>query len=456
VGVIDKRVDKMITRLKNGLAVLLVFLLALWIRVLYIENTIVDTPIRADAFSYVTYGHNLVTHGVFSKQQSDHPVSDSYWSPGFPTFIAFAIKLGGENFYKFILYGHALMGAVVCGVTVLLGIMFLPLWASVTAGLLAAFSPHLISMGGYVLTETLFSLVLLLSLYGFCLAVRKSRVNWFALAGLGFGLTYLVNPVVLFAPVVIGLSWWWVERWYRNNSAIFSLRMLAIFWLPFVLVVATWSLRNHFNVPDGELSSSDRALTNFVVGSHDNFFEIWRNNPRDPQNPATLDQATIRGSWVKFIEILSTRIYENPAHYLKWYFIEKPYLLFSWNILIGSGDIYVYPVIISLYQQSKWMILTYSIMKVLHWWLLLFGLLGLIYIFLSKKLNDSDYMAIFIYSLIFSISAIYVILQAEPRYSIPLRPELYLCAVFFIAKTWHLLRLISADLNRSSVGAQVP
>lgn len=425
-------------RLRNGLAALLVFSLALWVRVEYLKSTVVDTPIRADAFHYVVYAQNLLTHGVFSKQISDNnPVPDAYWSPGFPFFLALTLKFAGDDAYIFILYGQALLGAFVCYVTVLLGMLFLPLWASLTAGLFATFSPHLVSMGGYVLTETLFSFILLVSLYLFCLAVKSSRLGWFPLSGSVFGLTYLVNPVVLFAPLMLGLIWLWIEHRNRLSPNSFSCRSFAVFIIPFVSIVAMWGIRCQLNVPEGSMSSSDRALTNFVIGSHDNFFKVYRHDPRDPANPATLDQARINGSWTLFLEILSKRIIEDPRHYLSWYLIEKPILLWSWDILVGQGDIYVYPVVYSVYQTSKFAIFSYSLMKSLHGWLLLFALLALIYVFRDIGKGDSISIVIFVYAMVFCVSVIYVVLQAEPRYSIPLRPELYLCAAFFFSESWN-------------------
>jgi hypothetical protein len=47
-------------------------------------------------------------------------------------------------------------------------------------------------------------------------------------------------------------------------------------------------------------------------------------------------------------------------------------------------------------------------------------------------------MAIAVYVMVVYVSAVYVILQAEPRYSIPLRPAMYLCAMFGL---WKISRL---------------
>lgn len=67
-----------------------------------------------------------------------------------------------------------------------------------------------------------------------------------------------------------------------------------------------------------------------------------------------------------FREILWARFKKNPLLYMKWYFLEKPYYLWSWSILQGQGDIYVYPVKTSLYMTSNIACISKVTMKFLH------------------------------------------------------------------------------------------
>ena len=76
--------------------ILLACILALgaWFRIVAIENTVVDHPIRADATEYYLSAYNLVFHGVYTKSRArlDDPKAelapDSYRSPGLPLVIA--------------------------------------------------------------------------------------------------------------------------------------------------------------------------------------------------------------------------------------------------------------------------------------------------------------------------------------------------------------------------------
>jgi len=130
------------------------------------------------------------------------------------------------------------------------------------------------------------------------------------------------------------------------------------------------------NVDISAQSGSNRLYTNLVVGAHHNYHEMWHANPRDPNNPATLDMVKFQGSYWAFAETMKERFANRPGHYLKWYFYDKPIALWHWDVAIGFGDIFVYPVVTSPYHTKKPAIASHVIMKSLHYWLFVFALLG--------------------------------------------------------------------------------
>jgi hypothetical protein len=422
------------------LVALVVGVLALSLRIAYVDATVVDTPVRAYSRNYVIYAQNMLKHGVFSKQYpAENPTPDSYWAPGFPAVVAGAIAAVGEKgAYKLLLDYHAGIGALTAVCTVLIGGLFLPLWGAFLGGVLVALSPHAISMGGYLLTETTFGFLVTVALYvtlsGFVRHLRFAT----AAGGLLFGVAYMVNPVILFAPFLIAA----VVLMCRGRSPSLEAsgprgavgRRVVYFLIPVVCVAALWSARNFISVPKDAQSASTRALTNFVIGAHPDFFNMYRRNPRDPHNPATIDSKGAGRSWGEFLPTLLHRIEANPWGYARWYILEKPYVLWSWNILVGQGDIYVYPVIKSLYYSSKPAIATYSLMKTLHAPLLMLALLGVPLLGLELYRGRLGLPIAVLYTTLIYVTAVYVIFQAEPRYSVPFRPLLYLCAVYVLAE----------------------
>jgi hypothetical protein len=146
------------THKKLYLAIFL-FGLSLFIRISYINLLEIDHPIRGDASSYVQYARNLLQHGVFSKSTASAPTPDSFWAPGYPIFISFVAvfsDLLGLNVYNLILILQGVIGAITVVLTFYLGLQFLPMIWAFSATILTALSPHLITMGAYILTETLF------------------------------------------------------------------------------------------------------------------------------------------------------------------------------------------------------------------------------------------------------------------------------------------------------------
>jgi hypothetical protein len=57
-------------------------------------------------------------------------------------------------------------------------------------------------------------------------------------------------------------------------------------------------------------------------------------------------------------------------------------------------------------------------------------------------------MVIAVYVMAVYVSAVYVILQAEPRYSIPLRPAMYLCAMFGLWQISHLTKSLFNSMSK--------
>ena len=435
------------SHLKEIIVASLILGIALVARLSYVTHTEVYKPIRADAQYYCIYAHNLVHHGVYSKQTSEDPTPDSFWAPAYPALLAAILYItDAKHFYVSTLFVQAILGAFITAMVFAIGCHFLPFWAAAGAGILTACSPHLISLGGYLLTETFFAFMLVSFLLAHFRALKTQKALWYGLSGILAGISYLVNPVIFFLPFLLAILFFLRGQKAKHPSGTGGKIMIPVFLVTFMLPFVLWSVRGHLNVPATSSSSADRALTNFVIGAHHDFFDIWRANPRDPSNPADIDRKAVNGSWPKFIRILGQRIYDRPGHYAKWYLYDKPRLLWSWNILVGQGDIYVYPVLTSWFKTSKSAILVHLIMKSVHGWLVFIGTLGVLFIF-KKIRRPEDEMVIAVYLMAVYVSAVYVILQAEPRYSIPLRPAMYLCAMFGL---WQISHLTKALFNRMS------
>lgn len=434
---------------KHGVSALGIFALALLIRVLYLSHLDMPNPFRGDAISYLNYAINLIEHQTFSKTLVASPAPDAYWAPGYPGFLALMMLLSvplGADSHLVVLVAQAVLGAGVAGLTFLIGRIFLSYGWAIFSASLVVLSPHLITMGSYWLAETLFTFCLLLAIYFFVLPKSSWRTCLYS--GIAFAVSYLVNPVVLFAGPILIFARFVLNS--RGPNERLKTRCNAVYLLgPLILVVVLWALRSAVNVPDGALDSGDRIFANLVIGAHHDYHEIWRANPRDPTNPAYLDRMQYGEDRLGFVAALGARVLAQPREYLAWYLIEKPLQLWQWDILTGQGGVYVYPARSTLYQTSQPALISLVVMKSLHPWLLLSAMIGLFWIWLiyfkrrGVLLVDTatdEPIPIYLFLTIIYISAVYVVLQSEARYSVPLRPELYLCAAYGLSKIVKLLQ----------------
>ncbi len=169
---------------------------SLCLRLSYNMHTQIDTPIQRDAEEYVTYAFNLVEHHVFSRDKTSlSPKPDAYRTPGYPIFLALVIHLFGKKyFYQNTILIQALLGSFLVLLTYLLARFMLPVWAAIIPAILVSVSPHLISLGNYILSETLFSFLLLLSLCLFFFSRRRGNPWLSAITGRPSDLPIWLRP----------------------------------------------------------------------------------------------------------------------------------------------------------------------------------------------------------------------------------------------------------------------
>ncbi len=434
------------------LAALLLIILALFLRLSYIDNTIVDHPIRADAREYVAYGYNIYFHHTFSFATGREPIApDSFRSPGFPLLIAASLAAGGKRYwYGTLLRWQAILGTLVVGLTFLIGRLLLPDWAALTATALTALNPHLVVMSGYLLTETLFSFLLLLSLWLFLLLGRSLRqgqhicsrrsIMLAAACALSFGCTYLTNETALFLPLLLAMLLVGKAGIRQPSPSRTAVTVMLILFSCFPL---GWNLRAFVEHIPPDLRGSQRALETMTHGSYPDF--IYK-DPRLQYYPYNDDPRyqEYSASVGNFLRIFSHRVAEEPWRYLRWYLIDKPYTLWTWNILQGQGDIYVYPVLRSLYQIAPFWDQTRLLMKRLHPLILLLALSGLLILLPRKRGICKTYTpakqlplpVTVLATVLIYYTLLYNLFATWPRYAVPLRPELYLWAA------WSLCALI--------------
>ena len=426
---------------------LLLFVLALGLRVLYVNTAVIDHPIRADAAKYITLADNLLNHGVYSSGRGQQLSPETTITPGYPLFLAALLDVKQDNprfSYWLILNLQAVLGAFIVLFTFRVGLLFLPLRAACGAGLLAALSPHLIVSCGYVLTETLFTFLLMISLYLLLRArIHNNRVLYLVF-GLLCALATLVRPSLALYPfcIVIGLFVAMKLKNYRLQTAGFIL-------LGFLVVVAPWLLWQQHATTAARARYSPVA-SSFALGTYPNL--IYR-NPKLRGFPYREDPAyTEMGkSLVNGVAVLKQRAAAEPARYLYWYLIGKPLTYWSWSMIVGQGGPFIYPVVSTIYQQYTVAAATLWLFNTLRPLLLLLAAWSCAYvlfrIFRAKSIHEEILVISLLAATLLYFTLVHTVLAPLPRYAIPVIPVLYLTAAFGL---WKAAALIGTLLERNN------
>ena len=156
------------------------FALAMSLRLGAVNNTVIDAPIRADATDYYNYALNLKYHHIYSRERfsGKTPQPDALRAPVYPAFLVPFVEYPPSGF---MLWRISLAQALIDSITVILALSIFRMimsegWA-LGAAFLTAISPHLISSTTYLLTETLFTFLMMLSLWLVVKMIRNSSMG---------------------------------------------------------------------------------------------------------------------------------------------------------------------------------------------------------------------------------------------------------------------------------------
>jgi len=442
------------------LALSAITLLALALRWYYVSTAVVLNPVRGDATQYYAYAWNLANHGTFAKDapgaKSLNP--DNFRDPGYPVFLALWMKMlgAGDVWYAAVLLCQALLGTLTVALATQLGRYWLPPHWAIASGLLMAVWPHSITINGYLLTETLFGFLCALGLLLFARACSRGSAWGAGAAGLTLGAAALTNAVLLpFGILLAGFLAW---RKLTSRKVCVALAAGAL------LLPGAWAIRNtQIPAPTADNSSKDRALQNFAQGAWPSFHDAYRDSifgdaAAQASARATLqavdeEYAALRNSPMDGAKMVVQRFVQHPWRYATWYLLEKPHELWGWDVVIGQGDIYVYPTRNAPFQTSPPWIALAAICHALNLLLMLLTLASFPFAWLRRctahgqAIPTGHAALISVLCLLTFATLVYTILQAEPRYSIPFRSF----EMLLVAST---LCGISTWLQRKRAGKQ--
>jgi len=204
---------------------------------------IVEPHFRGDAWEYDLLARNILNNGTFALDPAGPP--DARRTPLYPFFIALSYLLFGQNASVAVIF-QILLSSLSVVLLFLIGEKLLDEKLAFIAALLFAADPLHLFLSQVLLTETLFTFLLLLAAY---FAIKRGRTGY-PLSGAFLGLSALTRPVALYLTPLF-LFFFLLEKKpqkIRIRGTLFAL-------LAFAVILTPWLLRNYRHFGRFSLSS---------------------------------------------------------------------------------------------------------------------------------------------------------------------------------------------------------
>jgi len=205
--------------------------LGLWLSILPFRNSYY----RPDSGEYVALARNLARHGAFSTQEREPRLPDASRTPGYPVFLA------AHGFFsespRWPALTQVVMDAVTAALSALCAAELFPAAPAWAAGLAYGLEPVAAAHSPLILTETLFTFLLVLALYALLRCGREGRLAAALGWGAALGAAALTRPIGVYLWIPWSAAMWFV--WGRRRP-----RRLLMCALAAALLPALWCGRN--------------------------------------------------------------------------------------------------------------------------------------------------------------------------------------------------------------------
>ncbi|MEM9101189.1 MAG: hypothetical protein AAGB12_02605 [Pseudomonadota bacterium] len=407
-----------------------------FLRVDVLVNTQVIKPVRADAVDYFWYAYNINQHGIYSKSPEDLKTPDNIRPPAMPFVASFFLNTNPLKYSEALTADHAeQMIKPFLFMQMLISVLLIPILffalkkiANISIAFLATFlhviSPHLINANIYFLTESLNASIFVVLICCIIFSLKQKTYSAFFGIGLTLAAASLLKASAMLVFVPLSCAYIYSSS-KQTRKKMFKL-LLATYSI-FAVLYGAWLFRNATIVGD---TVSKTLSTNFL---HHGIYPNMKYQEEEVSYgfPYRFDPRAneINESKSTVLQEIKRRFSEEPAKHIEWYLLGKPLLFWSWEIIAGMGDSFIYPVKNSPYFDQEILKLTHFLAYYSHNICLFLALLAVItclfkpcnYL-LNKELSQ---LQILLAAIVAYYTLIHMVGAPFPRYSIPLRPLIY-------------------------------
>ncbi|MDP6683015.1 MAG: glycosyltransferase family 39 protein [Desulfobacterales bacterium] len=192
--------------------------------------------------------HGLAVE-LIKKREYNSPTSQ-FRTPGYPIFISLIYTITGVKPWIVLLI-QIVINTITLVLLYILGTQVTDRKTALIAAGLYALDPLAIYYSHAILTETLFSLLFLISILTLTHGITDKNLKFILTSGFLLGITTLVKPVTLYFPIIIVilfLLWPMLKRSFRIKGTICYI-------LIFFLSLSPWMFRNYHKYGHFSLTS---------------------------------------------------------------------------------------------------------------------------------------------------------------------------------------------------------
>ena len=228
----------------NNRGIITILILGLVLRLFFFavsqpwEESVLKTKILiGDAKGYNRLANELIETG--SLKSSSY---SQFRTPGYPFFISIIYSIFGNKPWVVLLIQNFINAISLLGIFYLSRIFFNDN-ISYLSTILYTFDPLTIFYSNTLLTETLFSFILVYSIYSLFMGLKKERLKYFMISGILLGVCTLIRPITLYFPFVMFA----IIFIYQKTRRSFRYYAIIVFTLLFTVTIIPWMIRNYIN-----------------------------------------------------------------------------------------------------------------------------------------------------------------------------------------------------------------
>ena len=202
-----------------------------------------------DSLGYMLLAKNLVEHGTFSLSDAPPYTPSNIRTPGYPLFLALIYFI----FHSFVpaIFLGALISAFAAPLIYLIAREIFDEQIAFISGILTAIEPLGLFLGVSILTEGVFTPVLLLSVYCFIRYLRHNDAKNLWISGFLFGVATIIRPIMFyFWPLAVFFVIYKTKDFGWRQAIKRSLTFALIFFI----VLSPWLIRNKISVNSWQIA----------------------------------------------------------------------------------------------------------------------------------------------------------------------------------------------------------